>query len=129
MLSVLESKLSPMKTYGDRLEEALRIAKRDRAELSAAINISIQAIGQVIAGKTKALTAENSARAARFLRVDHFWLATGEGEPRPDNAEWPFPGVTPEECSRLPQEQIEEIVAIISMKLSRIAPESSKKSA
>lgn len=129
MLSIFESKLSPMKTYGDRLEHALRIAKRDRGELSAAIDISIQAIGQVIAGKTKALTAENSARAARFLNVDHFWLATGEGEPRPENVGWPFPGVTAEECARLQQDQIEEIVAIINMKLDRLPPESTKKSA
>jgi hypothetical protein len=34
-------------------------------------------------GKTKFFTADKSALAARFLKVDHFWLATGEGEPRP----------------------------------------------
>lgn len=29
-------------------------------------------------GKTKSLSAENNARAARFLGVNSFWLATGE---------------------------------------------------
>jgi transcriptional regulator with XRE-family HTH domain len=54
-----------------------------RTKLAAALEISKQAVGQVLTGKTNALTCDKSARAARFLKVDHFWLATGEGEPRP----------------------------------------------
>lgn len=69
--------------YGERLVKALQIAERDRQQLADGIHISVQAIGQVIAGKTKALTAENSAKAARYLKVDGFWLATGMGKPRP----------------------------------------------
>lgn len=82
-----------MNTYGDRLREALRLSKKDRTALGNALDISIQAIGQVIAGKTKALTAENSAKAAQFLCVDHFWLATGRGTPQAQSATaptWPF---------------------------------------
>jgi len=69
-----------MNTYGDRLEQALQLAGRSRKDLCGAIGITLQALGQVLSGKTKALTSENSARAARFLRVSHYWLATGEGE-------------------------------------------------
>jgi len=69
-----------MDTYGDRLEQALEFAGRSRKDLCAAIGVTQQALGQVISGKTKALTSENSARAARFLRVNHYWLATGEGQ-------------------------------------------------
>jgi transcriptional regulator with XRE-family HTH domain len=67
-------------SYGKRLGEALTFAKKERKELADALEVSVQAIGQVLIGKTAALTAENSARAARFLKVSHFWLATGEGE-------------------------------------------------
>lgn len=69
--------------YGERLAIALQMAEKDRQQLADGINISVQAIGQVIAGKTKALTAENSAKAARYLGVDGFWLATGIGKPQP----------------------------------------------
>lgn len=84
-----------MGTYGERLSEAIRLANCDRSELAAALGISVQAVSQVIAGKTKALTADNSARAARFLQVDHYWLATGDGAPKSEDAVttsggWPF---------------------------------------
>lgn len=129
MLSLFESKLSPMTTYGDRLEQALRIAGRDRAELSAAIDISVQAIGQVISGKTKALTAENSAKAARFLQIDHYWLATGEGSPRLTTPDWPFPSITADEYALLQHHDIEELEAIIRLKIERESHAASKKSA
>lgn len=73
--------------YGLRLKQAMKLAqlpeREGRAKLAEALSISVQAVGMVINGKTKAFAAEQSARAARFLEVDHFWLATGEGEPRP----------------------------------------------
>jgi transcriptional regulator with XRE-family HTH domain len=85
--------------YGQRLAEAMALAgmaeadgtlKKDaRSRLAAALEISVQAVGQVLTGASRAFTPEKSARAARFLKVDHYWLATGEGEPRP-------PGLSPE---------------------------------
>lgn len=72
-----------MTTYGERLKEAIQIAKSSRRALGEALGVSVQAIGDVINGKTKAFTAENNAKAATFLRVDATWLAIGEGEPRP----------------------------------------------
>jgi len=97
MLTRHESKLSGMpSTFGQRLELALKLAEKDRSALAEATDLTVQAIGQVIQGKTKALTAENSAKAARFLKVDSYWLATGEGKPRPVGAtvagpdQWPF---------------------------------------
>ncbi len=44
---------------------------------------------QMLTGSSKALTAENTAKAARFLRVDWYWLATGEGEMEPAPS-WPI---------------------------------------
>lgn len=74
--------VQPPMTYGSRLASALDLAAKSRGELALHLAISPQAIGQVIRNDTGALTAENSARAARFLNVDHFWLATGEGQAR-----------------------------------------------
>ena len=82
-----------MSTYAERLKVAMELAGykgRDaRSRLSARLKevqectLSVQAIGQVLNSPTRAFSAEVSARVARLLRVDHFWLATGEGEPRP----------------------------------------------
>ncbi|MCM2575131.1 helix-turn-helix domain-containing protein [Achromobacter xylosoxidans] len=98
-----------MNTYGSRLEQALQLAGRERIELANAIDVSVQAIGQVIAGKTKALTAENSAKAARFLKVDAYWLATGEGNAQgqdvPGAAPWPFTAITAEQWNALSEAQ------------------------
>lgn len=69
--------------YQSRLQTALNLADQDRKGLSSGIGLSVQAIGQVLSGATKAFTAENNAKAARYLKVNAHWLATGEGEPRP----------------------------------------------
>lgn len=76
--------LSRMPDFGSRLTRALALADKSQRELAAELGISVQAVGQVIAGKTKAMTAENTARAARYLKINQLWLATGEGHPRPD---------------------------------------------
>ncbi len=93
--------------YGARLAEALQIARKDRQELADAIGVSVQAVGQVIAGKTKALTAENSALAAKFLGVDIFWLATGTGSPKivtKMSGQWPF-SISLESFLAIPEEE------------------------
>ena len=72
-----------MSTYGNRLNAALERKKRSRADLAKAIGRTPQAIGQVINGMTKALTAENNSLAAIYLDVNPHWLATGEGEMLP----------------------------------------------
>lgn len=72
-------------TYGERLQEALGLAGRDRKDLARHLEVSVQAIGQIVNGPGQ-LTAFNSAHAAKYLKVDHHWLATGDGEPRPKAA-------------------------------------------
>ena len=63
--------------------------KATRSDLAKAIGRSPQAVGQVINGTTKALTAENNSLAAIYLGVNPHWLATGEGTmlPAGDRAE------------------------------------------
>lgn len=113
MLDRVESNLSRiMGTYGERLDQAIRNAKKERKDLARALDISVQAVAQVIAGKTKALTADNSARAARFLAVDGFWLATGEGHLQPNDqaapaaAPWPFKRIDIGRVERLATDEL-----------------------
>jgi hypothetical protein len=68
MLDGIVCKLAFM-TFGDRLDSALSLAQVDRAVLAEELGISVQAVGQVISGKTKAMTAGNCAMAARLLKV------------------------------------------------------------
>lgn len=73
-------------TYGERLQTALTHAQKSVADLARHLvgpegdrGVSPSSVHQVLRGQTKAHTAENCVRAARFLQVDPFWLATGEG--------------------------------------------------
>lgn len=72
--------LSTMVDYWDRLEAALKHAGKSLKDLQLHLKVSYQAMKKVQDGKTKALTAENNAHAARFLSIDSYWLATGEGK-------------------------------------------------
>ncbi len=94
--------------YGERLQQAMHLADKDRAGVAQATHRTVQAIGQCITGATSALTAENNARAAAFLEVDCFWLATGEGQPRPDRS-WPFKSFLPSQYFALEQKLRDEI--------------------
>lgn len=51
----------------------------DRKAVAKALRCSVQAVGDVLNGKTRAFTAANNAKAADFLRVSPKWLATGQG--------------------------------------------------
>lgn len=87
-------------TYGKRLDQAIKLAKSTRKALGSALEISEQAVGMVVRGDSGAFNVENSAKAARFLRIDHHWLATGEGEARPKSG-WPFLSFGPAEYFEL----------------------------
>lgn len=70
-------------TYGTRLNEALTHAGKSRKDLADVLGCTPQAIGIVITWvgeKDRKLATEAHAVAARFLKVDGYWLATGNGE-------------------------------------------------
>lgn len=67
-------------TYQNRLLKATAAAKKTRTELANSLGITVQAIGSVLNGNTKELTAANNAKAAKFLGCDPDWLALGTGE-------------------------------------------------
>lgn len=66
--------------FGERLQVALKHAHKSRAWLAQKLGVSESAIGLVINGQTKALTAANAVKAAALLDVSALWLAAGEGE-------------------------------------------------
>lgn len=64
-------------TYGDRLQRAMDDAKVDRKMLAERLKISVQAVGQVINGDTKAFDAQNHTKAFLYLGCDPLWLSSG----------------------------------------------------
>lgn len=75
--------------FKERLAAAIAARDSSQAALARGIGVSVQAISMAISGATKALTAENTAKVARHLRVDFHWLATGEGQMDPLPS-WPL---------------------------------------
>ncbi len=76
--------------YGKRLEKALTHAGKSRRELGQYLEMSPQNIGMIINNAKKTdqhLGSEDHAKAARYLRVNAHWLATGEGEMTSDGAQ------------------------------------------
>lgn len=62
--------------YATRLRTAKKLAGvADDKTLAKNVGISLQAINKIWAGTSKALSAANNVRAARYLAVDSEWLA------------------------------------------------------
>lgn len=76
-------------SYGERLQKALAASGRERKELAQACGCTVQNLGMVITsagGKERTLGVQAHAKAARYLGVDSYWLATGLGKMRSDGA-------------------------------------------
>ena len=80
--------------YGERLQAAMTHARKTRKDVARALGITAQAVGDVVRGKSRAFTAENSAKAAVFLGVSAHWLSTGEGSMEPSGAVLVVPAMT-----------------------------------
>lgn len=65
--------------FSGRLAVAMTMAQASRRALADAVGISVAAVSLVLSGQTSQMTAENTARAARYLGISMHWLATGEG--------------------------------------------------
>jgi hypothetical protein len=89
-----------MLEHKDRLREALALASKTAGNLQKELGISPAAMTYLLDGATKSFNAANNAKAARYLDVDAYWLATGEGQPRPQQP-WPFPMVLPSQWAQL----------------------------
>lgn len=117
-------------TFGLRLRDAIKLANSSRKLLGNHLNISEQAVGMVIRNETQSFTAENCVKAARFLEVDPYWLATGMGEPRAEVA-WPYTSITPSEFFALDPliRQGVEDQLLAAVKRQKLADEANRKQA
>lgn len=115
--------LATMVDFSERLSAALAHAGTTSKDLQDYLGISYQAMKKLESGLSKSFTAENCARAARYLRVNWFWLATGEGAMLetalpPDSlrigevepslqkwSSWPFASITPDQYGQLSDAQ------------------------
>lgn len=75
-----ESMMKKLISYGDRLEWAISERNTSPAEVSKRTKISKSSISQYINGSTGAPRNVTSAKLANFLKVNQYWLDTGEGE-------------------------------------------------
>ena len=82
--AVMSKPIPEPSPYAKRLAVAMALEKISNSVLADQIGVSATAIGKLMRGTSKQLTAENHVLAVRALRVDSEWLALGEGEPRPE---------------------------------------------
>jgi len=68
-----------MVEFKERLKLAMEHAHVGREALRTKLKVSRVAIDKLLDGRSKSMSAENCAHAARYMGVDLFWLATGEG--------------------------------------------------
>lgn len=67
-------------TYGQRLQFALDVRQKTRKQLADHLVISVQAVGDVINGKSNAFSSRNHTRTVSWLHINHEWLQEGVGE-------------------------------------------------
>lgn len=117
-----------MSTFDERLSQALKSAGKTAADLAPRLRsstgemgVSKQAVHQALNGDTKSMTAENVARAARFLGCDFYWLATGEQPAEEPDNQWPFEAIDRAAFTALTERQKGEVEKAAMDALSQIA--------
>lgn len=76
----MEWVMKNLASYGDRLEWAINKRNTSAAEVSKQTKINKSSISQYINGSTGAPRNTTSAKLANFLKINQYWLDTGEGE-------------------------------------------------
>jgi hypothetical protein len=78
-----------MSDFSERLRLAMDLAQvsviglaKHLVDQRGKLGVSRTAVYYALSGESKSLSGENVLRAAKALRVDPWWLATGEGVPR-----------------------------------------------
>lgn len=109
-------------TFNDRLLLALDEARLQRADLARHLGVSQAALSQLVKGRTRAMNAENTARAAAFLRVECLWLATGQG-PMRSSAFSPMAADLARQFDLIPLDERDRLHAFLSysLRLARLA--------
>lgn len=75
-----------MNTLAERLRHAMEVLppkKIKGVELARAVGVKPPSVSDWLSGKSKTMEGENLLRAAKFLKVNPTWLASGTGEIQP----------------------------------------------
>lgn len=72
-----------MKTWHDRLNEALKESGLNKSALAKRIKVSAPTVTDWTKGNIKTITAENAEKLCRVLGIRSTWLLTGKGDMRP----------------------------------------------
>lgn len=67
-------------TYGDRVRFALDARGKTRKELAERLGISVQAVGDVINGKSHSFNSKRHSATIAWLQISDAWLQEGVGE-------------------------------------------------
>lgn len=76
-----------MNTLAERLRHAMEVLppkKIKGVELARAVGVKPPSVSDWLSGKSKTMEGENLLRAAKFLKVNPTWLASGTGEIQPE---------------------------------------------
>ncbi|WP_391485411.1 LexA family transcriptional regulator [Acinetobacter baumannii] len=76
-----------MNTLAERLKYAMEVLppkKIKGVDLARAVGVKPPSVSDWLSGKSKKMEGENLLRAAKYLNVNALWLATGAGEPTPE---------------------------------------------
>ena len=104
-----------MSTLADRLKIAIKEAGINKTAIWKACGISSGAVSQWFNGTIQQLEGKNLIAAARVLKVNPDWLATGKGD-RGDNhyvIEGSFSRVTDGNAVKIERDPIEEDLALL----------------
>lgn len=104
-----------MDSYAERLALAMNEQRMHPQTLANHLDLSLQAVRKVLGGHSAAFSVPNHFKAAEILRVDAYWLATGEGKMVSEKV-WPFVLTTPEQIQKLNSDNL-EIVQNLALQL------------
>lgn len=113
--------------YKARIREAMGIAENEEPTsehghaLAKHASVTYQAAMKLLSweGKTKSLSARNNSLAARSMKIDPDWLATGTGKMRSDRV-WPFgSAIAPEDFFVLTPEEVAPAIDVLTGAINR----------
>lgn len=120
-------------SYAERLAQAMTLSAAQISEMSADdrakikalakhLGVSYTGVAKLFRDASKFMNAPNNSKAAKHLRVDSDWLATGEGEMRSARV-WPFgDAVSPDDFFRLSDEAVAPAIDVIVAAIARSKP-------
>lgn len=114
--------LRTMVEYKDRLAAAMADSKVTVHQLADELGITYNGVKKALRGGDKGdseMGAWNNSKAARFMRVDPDWLATGDGAMHSERV-WPFGDqITPQQFATLDDKDIQPAIDVLLGALRR----------